>query len=169
MVVKVEEPPKREGSKPLYVDLGVRCLATIWCKGMRQPIAFRGGELLWDWWYWTKKIAREQSRLAKINKVRTSRRLRKFYRIRQRRFRHAVNAMIKWIVEYVRQSGLSKIVVGDLKGIRENNHKNTKANSMIHNFWSFKWIIQRLKEKAEEYGIEVVEAVSYTHLTLPTN
>ena len=29
---------------------------------------------------------------------------------------------------------------------------------MIHNFWSFKWIIQRLKEKAEEYGITVEEA-----------
>ena len=28
---------------------------------------------------------------------------------------------------------------------------------MIHNFWSFKWIVQRLKGKAEEHGIEVVE------------
>jgi len=60
-------------------------------------------------------------------------------------------------VEYTHQSGLSKIAVGNLKGIRENNHKNAKANSMIHNFWSFKWIIQRLKGKAEEHGIEVVE------------
>ncbi|MCD6509165.1 MAG: transposase [Thermoprotei archaeon] len=58
MVVKVEEPPKRRGSKPLYIDLGVINLATIWCKGMRQPIAFRGEELLWDWWYWTRRIAR---------------------------------------------------------------------------------------------------------------
>jgi len=156
MVVEVEKPPIRGGNKPLYIDLGVRCLATIWYKGMKQPIAFRGGELLWDWWYWTRKIAKEQSRLARVNKIRTSRKLRKFYRIRQRRFRHAVNAMIKWIVKYAHQSGLSKIVVGNLKGIRENNHKNAKANSMIHNFWSFKWIIQRLKGKAEEYGIEVV-------------
>jgi len=52
-------------------------------------------------------------------------------------------------------------VVGNLKGIRRNNHKNPKANSMVHNFWSFEWTIQRLKEKAEEYGIEVVEVSEY--------
>ena len=69
--------------------------------------------------------------------------------------------MIKTIVEYAQQMGISKIVVGNLKGIRSNNHKNVKANSMIHNFWSFKWIIQRLKEKAEEYGIEVIEVSEY--------
>jgi len=157
MTVEVEKPPKRGGNKPLYIDLGVRCLATIWHEGMKQPIAFRGGELLWDWWYWTKKIVREQSRVAKINKARTSRRIRKMYRIRKRRFRHAVNTMIKMIVEYAVQTGLSRIVVGNLRGIRDNNHKNSKVNSMIHNFWSFKWIIQRFKEKAEEYGIEVKE------------
>ena len=157
MAVEVEKPPKRGGNKPLYIDLGVRCLATIWHEGMKQPIAFRGGELLWDWWYWTKKIVREQSRVAKINKARTFRRIRKMYRIRKRRFRHAVNTMIKMIVEYADQTGLSRIVVGNLRGIRDNNHKNSKVNSMIHNFWSFKWIIQRLKEKAEEYGIEVKE------------
>jgi len=52
-----------------------------------------------DWWYWTRRITREQSRLARVNKARVSRKLKKFYRIRQRRFRHAVNAMIKWMVE----------------------------------------------------------------------
>ena len=161
MVVGVEKPPKRGGNKPLYIDLGVRCLATIWHEGMKQPVAFRGGELLWDWWYWTKKMAKEQSRIAKINKGKTSRRIRRMYRIRKRRFRHAVNAMIKTIVEYAQQMGFSKIVVGNLKGIRNNNHHNSKVNSMIHNFWSFSWIVQRLEEKAEEYGIEVEEVSEY--------
>ena len=32
---------------------------------------------------------------------------------------------------------------------------------MIHNFWSFRWIIQRLREKAEEYGIEIDEVNEY--------
>ena len=157
MVVKVEEPPKRWGSKPLYIDLGVINLATIWYEGMKQPIAFSGRALLADWWYWTKRIAREQSRVAKINKARTSRRIRKMYRIRQRRFRHAVNAMIKMLVEYASRNDISKIVVGNLKGIRNNHKKNRRVSSMVNNFWSFRWIIQRLKEKAEEYGIEVEE------------
>jgi len=157
MTVKVEKPPKRGGNKPLYIDLGVVNLATIWHEGMKQPMAFSGRALLVDWWYWTRKIAREQSRLARVNRARTSERLRKLYRIRQRRFRHAVNAMIKWIVEYAQQMGISKIVIGNLKGIRSNNHRNNKVNSMIHNFWSFAWIVRRLREKAEEYGIKVEE------------
>jgi len=75
MAVKVEKPPVRGGNKPLYIDLGVVNLATIWHEEMRQSIVFSGRVVLADWWYWTKKIAREQSRLAKINRVRTSRRL----------------------------------------------------------------------------------------------
>ena len=32
---------------------------------------------------------------------------------------------------------------------------------MIHNFWSFSWIVQRLREKAEEHGMEVEEVNEY--------
>lgn len=161
MAVRVEEPPLRGGTKPLFIDLGVRCLATIWYEGMRQPVAFSGGELLRDWWYWTRRIAKEQSRLAEVNGVKVSRKLRMLYRMRKRRFRHAINAMVKTIVEDAYRLGISKIAIGDLKGIRGNNHKNGKVNSMIHNFWSFSHIIQRFREKAEEYGMEVEEVSEY--------
>ena len=92
-----------------------------------------------------------------MNKAKTSRRLRRLYRIRQRRFRHAVNAMVKAIVEDASQLGVSKIILGDLRGIGENSHKGRKTNSLIHNFWSFNYITKRFKEKAEEYGIKVEE------------
>jgi putative transposase len=157
MTVKVEKPPLMGGNKPLYIDLGVVNLAAAWFEGLRQPIAFSGRAVLSDWWYWTGRIAKEQSRLARINRAKTSRKLRKLYRIRRRRFRHAVNAMIKTIVEDAYQFGISKIVLGKLKGIR-NNNSNSKANAMINNFWGFDYIIRRFKEKAEEYGMEVREA-----------
>jgi len=156
MSVEVEEPPIRGGDKPLHIDLGVVNLATIWCEGMRQPISFSGRAALADWWYWTEKIAKEQRRLAGTNSARTSRKLRKLYRMRQRRFRHTVNAMVKWIVEYASGEGISKIILGNLRGIR-GNHGGSKTNSMVNNFWSHGWIIRRLKEKAEEYGIIVEE------------
>jgi len=115
MSVKLDESQKQGGNKPLYVDLGVRCLAAVWHEGLKQPIAFRGGELLEDWWYWTIRIAEEQSTLSKVNKANRSRKLQKLYRIRQRRFRYAVNSMVKTIVEYASGSGISKIVLGDLR------------------------------------------------------
>jgi putative transposase len=159
MTVKVKPPPKG-GSKPLYIDLGVINLATMWFGGLRQPIAFSGKAVLSDWWYWTARIAKEQSRLARINRTKTSRKLRKLYRVRQRRFGHAVNAMIKQIVEDAHQLDISKIVLGRLKGIRNNNH-NGKVNAMINSFWNFNYIVRRFKEKAEEYGIKVEEKSEY--------
>jgi putative transposase len=87
--------PARGGNKPLYIDLGVINLATIWFEGLKRPVAYSGKAVLSDWWYWTGKIAKEQSRLSRVNRARTSKKLRKLYRIRQKRFRHAVNAMVK--------------------------------------------------------------------------
>ena len=157
MTVEVEKPPLRGGNKPLYIDLGIINLATVWSEGLRQPIVFSGRDVLADWWYLTKKIAKEQSRLAKVNRAKTSRRLRKLFRIRRRRFRHAVNAMVKTIIEDAHQLGVSKIILGDLRGIRMNNNHKGKMNSMLHNFWSFRYIVQRFRDKAEDYGIKVVE------------
>jgi len=157
MTVKVEKPPPKGGKKPLYIDLGVINLATVWYKGLRQPIAFSGRTVLSDWWYWTRRIAKQQSRLARVNKAKKSKKLRKLYRIRQRRFKHAVNAMIKTIVEGANQLGISKIILGRLKGVRNKSRNNSKANAIINNFWSFNYIVRRFKEKAEEYGIKVKE------------
>ena len=87
-----------------------------------------------------------ESRLAKVNRTKTSQRLRKLYRIRKRRFRHAVNAMVKAIVEDASQLDISKIILGDLRSIRMNSHNNSRANPIIHNFWNFRYIIQRFKK-----------------------
>ncbi|MGC9069647.1 MAG: RNA-guided endonuclease InsQ/TnpB family protein, partial [Thermoprotei archaeon] len=55
MAAEVEEPSLREGKKPLYIDLGVVNLATIWFESLKQPTAYSGRALLSDWWYWTKR------------------------------------------------------------------------------------------------------------------
>ncbi len=57
-------------------------------------------------------------------------------------------------VKFCYERGVSEIVVGDVKGIRQNNDKNGKINAMIHDFWSFRYIIDRLITTAET-GIKV--------------
>ncbi len=148
-------------NKIMYIDLGVRCIATVWYEGLKQPVAFSGNELLYDWWYWSRRIAEIQSKLARINRVRRSRRLSKLYRIRKRRFKHAINTMVKTIVDDAYRSSIREIVIGNIKGIRRNNNNNSRANTMINNFWSFAYIIRRIKDKAEEYGIKVREVSEY--------
>jgi putative transposase len=46
MTAKVEKPLPKGGNKPLYIDLGVINLATIWFEGLKQPIAFSGRTVL---------------------------------------------------------------------------------------------------------------------------
>ena len=53
------------------------------------------------------------------------------------------------------RKGVSEIICGDLKGIRENADFGRKGNAMIHNYWSHGYILRRIREKAEEYGIKV--------------
>jgi putative transposase len=50
---------------------------------------------------------------------------------------------------------VGEIIVGDITHIRDENNKGNKVNSMIHNFWSFRYIINRLKTTAENFGIKV--------------
>jgi putative transposase len=159
--VNVKPIFKPQGSKICYIDIGIINLFTIWLKGWRQPIAFSGRNLLSDWWYWNKRIADCQSRLETVNGKKSSKRLSKLYRIRQRRFRQAINTMIRSMVRDLYELGASKIIIGDLTGIRENNDKGKKSNSMIHNFWSFNYLVQRLKCTAQEYGIRVKEVSEY--------
>ena len=45
-----------------------------------------------------------------------------------------MNAVIKTIVEDAHQLGISKIVLGRLKGVRGNSHNSAKANAMINSF-----------------------------------
>jgi len=159
--VKTKPLFKPKGSKTCYIDPGIINLFTIWLEGWRQPIAYSGRNLLSDWWYWVDRIADCQSILETINSKKGSKHLSRLYRIRQRRFRQAINTMIRNMVRDLYELGVSKIVIGDLTGIREDNDKGRKSNSMIHNFWSFNHLVQRLKCTAQEYGIGVREASEY--------
>jgi len=152
---------KPKGSKTCYIDLGVVNLATIWLEGWKQPIAYNGRNLLADWWYWNRRISEYQSKLERINSRKCSKQLSRLYRTRQRRFRQAINTMVRTIMKTLYELGVSKIVIGDLTGIREDNSKGKKSNSMIHNLWSFNYVVQRMKYTAQEYGIRVKEASEY--------
>jgi len=160
--VKVKPLFKPKGSKTCHIDPGIINLFTIWLEGWKQPIAYSGRNLLADWWYWSRRIAECQSILETINSKKNSKRLSRFYRIRQRRFRQAINVMIRNMVRDLYELGVSKIVIGNLTGIRENNGENShKVNSILHNFWSFNYIVQRLKCTAQEYSIRVKEVSEY--------
>jgi len=101
--------------KKAFVDLGVVNIITAWIEGERRPIAFSGKPLLADWWYLPRKIAHYQS-IAK-NGVDTTKRIRKYYRKRKLRFRHAINTIVFRFVKLCYEKGVTKIFVGDVRGL----------------------------------------------------
>ncbi|MFO7966477.1 MAG: transposase [Archaeoglobaceae archaeon] len=146
------------GDKRAYVDLGVRVPVMANIEGDAETFGYSGNPLLSDWWYWTNKISECQSELKKVNDKHKSKRLSKLYRKRRNRFRHQVNCIVKDFVERCYHRGVSEIVMGALTGIRNNgNSMGEKSNSMVHNFWSHSYLIQRIEEKAEEHGIRVTQ------------
>ena len=155
--VEVDQPRHTisHTSAKAFVDLGVMNIITAWIEGERQCAAFSGKPLLADWLYWSHKISEHQSELEQVNSRSTSKRIRKLYLKRQRRFRHAINTIIHRFIKLCINKNVSEIIVGDVSGIREGNNKGNKINAMIHNFWSFRYIIERLKTTAENFGIGV--------------
>ena len=143
------------GSKTCYIDMGVRNLATVWMPEWRQPVAYQSGRVLADWWYWTNRIGRHQHRLVVVNARKKSKQLSRLYRTRKNRFRHAVATFVRQLVNDLYSRGVSTIVIGELTGIRENSQHGREGNAMVHNFWSHKYIADRLRWTAEEYGMKV--------------
>lgn len=149
---KVNHPTikKRYGS----IDLGICNIAAVYVQN-EQPVIYSGRAVLSDWIYHTKKIAKLQSQLQQGQH--TSTRIEKLFRTRKRRFRHAVNAMLRDLFERLSTVQVTHLVVGDLNGIRDGNNLGRQTNQKLHNFWSHNYIMKRVKKLGEEFGIEIVE------------
>jgi putative transposase len=122
--VEVKWPRKREPHKPTpkraSVDLGICNLAACAVEGSKTAYVYSGRAVLSDWRYLTKRIAKRQMQLAKVNGKRTSKTLRGMLRARKRRLDHAVDAMVRDLYERLEEQGVTKVIIGDLKHIREN-------------------------------------------------
>lgn len=155
-------------SKRAFVDLGVINIITALIEGERQAIAFSGSPLLSDWWYWSERIAKYQSELKRVNDRNTSKQLRNLYRKRQCRFRHFINTIINRFARLCRERNVGEVIVGDITNIRANNDRGSKVNAMIHNFWSFRYVIDRLKTTLENFGIKLIlRGEAYTSSICP--
>lgn len=153
--VEVEPRHQPRGDKTAFVDLGVIYPITAYIQDEDTTVAYNGRPLLSKWWFLNKQIEKAQSILKKDNEKYTSRRLKRLYRKRKRMFKDKIRKIVHNFVERCYRAGVETIIVGDLTGIRDTTNFNRKTNSMIHNFWSHKYLVDRLRWTAENYGIEI--------------
>ncbi len=144
--VEVNSP---KGNGVAGVDLGVTNLATVVFDG-GSWFLFKGGSVLSLYEGYSRKIIITQKKQS-LHKQKRSKRLGALHLKRKRFLKHVLNSMVRKIVENAYEKGVSTIEVGYPKGIVKQH-----GNKLTVNFWSYNYVIKRLEEVAEEFGIKVL-------------
>jgi len=162
--VSIPRTPK--GNLSAGIDLGVNNLLAVYVEN-GESFLVNGRPMKSVDFYWRKKIAECQSKLNKSG-AKTSRKLQGMHEKAKLQAKHYINTAVRQTVRKLYDLGVSKIVVGYPKGIARNSDKGRKQNFILSHVWRFNYIIKRLKEVAEEYGIVVVlVGEAFTSQTCP--
>ncbi len=149
----VEVPRDPLGDLSAGIDLGVNNLMAIYVEN-GESFLVNGRPLKSIAFYWQRRIADYQSKLNKSG-AKKSRKLRRMHDKAKLQARHYINTAVRQTVEKLYRLGVSRIVVGYPKGITRNSDRGKRQNFILSHVWRFNYVIKRLKEVAEEYGISV--------------
>jgi len=158
------EPPKQRytqqtpemGCGQAASDIGIVNLSATTFSDRDMPARlYKGGYVLSEWIYWTKRIAEHQRTLKQTNNKHRSRKLIRMYALRSRRVHHKLNAQIRDEVMYASAFGVQTLRIGDLTGLRENNDKGDSANQKIHNFFQYAYRAKRYEMTTQEYNVNL--------------
>ena len=152
IVVDVKEQQESAPKDNLYIDLGVRNLATV--LDGKKVVIYSGGKASSINRYRNKKNAEQQAILSTIGK-RTSKEKKQIARKVLHQLKQQLHSMTKSIVQTAKAENKG-IVVGDLLHIRDNAKYNDNANQKIHQ-WQFAEITKQLFYKAKEFGVKMAK------------
>ena len=156
-----EVPQKPKGNLRAGIDLGINNLFAVYVENGILAL-INGRPLKSISHYWRDRIAKYQSIINKYG-VRISHRLAGMYSKWRRQVKSFIDTQVRRIVEWLYNIGVSTIYVGYPKNIAQQ-----KGNFNISNVWSYEYVIKRLSEVSEEYGIKVqLVDESYTSSTCP--
>ncbi len=152
IVVDVKEQQESAPKDNLYIDLGVRNLATV--LDGKKVVIYSGGKASSINRYRNKKNAEQQAILSTIGK-RTSKEKKQIARKVLHQLKQQLHSMTKSIVQTAKAENKG-IVAGDLSHIRDNAKYNDNANQKIHQ-WQFAEITKQLFYKAKEFGVKMAK------------
>ncbi|NJE05473.1 transposase [Thermococcus sp. M36] len=150
----VRVPKQPLGNLSAGIDLGVNNLMAVYVEN-GEGFLVNGRPLKSIAFYWQKKIADYQSKLNKSG-AKKSRKLQRMHEKAKLQARHYINTAVRQTLERLYHLGVSRIVVGYPKGISRNSQRGKRQNFVLSQVWRFNYVIKRLKEVAEEYGITIV-------------
>jgi len=156
---KVPQAPR--GNLRAGVDIGVNNLFAVYVEN-GMSLLVNGRSLKSISHYWRERIAKYQSIINKYG-IKSSRKLRLMYSKWRRELKSFINTQIRRLVERLYENRVSTVYIGYPKNIaQENGNFNTVQ------VWSYGYLLRRLNEVSEEYGVAVLFVdESYTSTTCP--
>jgi len=149
-----KEEIELDKNKYLGIDLGLDNFATcVDTNGTSFIIEGKGLKSYNRWW--NKEKAKLQSQYDRQG-IRTGKKMAQLLWKRRKVINNYMNQAVAHIIKHCLDNKIGNIVIGELKGIKQNiNHgrKNNQNFSYIP-YGIFK---RKLRSKAEKYGIEVIE------------
>ncbi len=156
-----EVPQAPEGNLRAGIDLGVNNLMAVYVEDGSSALV-NGRPLKSIVHYVREKVSEYQSKINKQS-VKTSRKLRLLYQRGRSQAKSYIDTQVRRVVEWLYNIGVSTVYVGYPKYIAQQ-----KGNFNVSNVWSYGYVIERLIEVAEEYGMKVEEVdEAYTSSTCP--
>jgi putative transposase len=161
---------ERRAAHSVGIDLG-EVHPAVSCDGERAHL-LNGRMLRSKRQYRNKLIAKLDAKISHCKKG--GKRRRKLIRAKQKRLSkltHQIqdieHKLTSYLVNTLHREGVEKLVIGDVRTIRQNLDVGSKTNQKLHQ-WSFGSIRHKLTYKAERLGMRVVvQEESYTSRTCP--
>ena len=159
-----------DNNKILAIDLGqIHPMVTF---DGKQSLIYNGGKLNSFIRFRNKELAKLQNKMSKCQKY--SNRWKKLNRGKKKlmlKSRNKINDLLQkyssHLISYCIKNKVSTIVIGDIKGIRENISFGAKTNQKLHQ-WVYKQSTDIIEYKAQSVGIKVdYQEESYTSQTCP--
>ena len=167
LTYKVNIPKiKPDNGNYLSIDLGINNLAACYSNKTKESFILDGGQYLSISRYFNKKIKHFQSVLNSQGK-RTSKRLKQLYQKRDRQIKHLIHTATKKIVDYCIDHNINMVIVGNIKGIRDDNNIGKANNQKLHQL-PYDEIYHQLEYKLKLKGINLIKKnESYTSQCSP--
>ena len=176
-----EKPIKKDNGRHISIDLGINNLATIYDNN-GCSFVISGNSYLQTLHYYNKKIAYYQSinddahkkEIDQKKHVYKTKRINKLFEKKNRIISYILHASTKTIVNYCLANNITKVVIGDIKGIdnRKTNQlgkKKKEFNQKLHSL-PFDKIYHLLDYKLRKRGITLIKQnESFTSQCSPTS
>lgn len=164
--IELKDKPIKKSKFKAGLDFGIKKLLTVYVNNGNDKV-IGSNRFFKQWLYWTNLIAKEQGKLALQNK-KTSKNLQRLFKKRKEWQNNLYNNLVARMFRFLRRNNVSYLAIGNLSNIRDDCNFGRKVNQMVHNYWSFDLLFKKIRDKTEEFGIELKqETEEYTSRTCP--